>query len=147
MGAFRTLHMSSVVRGAPAPTSAAQTAEYPSEGFRSPLWKYALLALVGGVVAVNVRSGKKEEGESKKPYLTELIESFFVPVEEVQEENRKHLEWSMKKAEAQLLFQDAQKPQAHRFKFPAALDQYPRRNVPVGSQLDASDIQPNKERV
>lgn len=74
---------------------------------------------MGGVVAVKLQSGKKEEGESKKPYLTELIESYFVPVEEVQEENRKHLEWSMKKAEAQLLFQDAQKPQAHRFKFPA----------------------------
>lgn len=31
-GVLRTLHMSSVVRGAPAPTSAAQTAEYPTEG-------------------------------------------------------------------------------------------------------------------
>lgn len=70
-------------------------------------------------MAVRVRPAKKEEGEEKKPYLTELIESLYVPVEKVQEENRKHLDWSMKKAEAQLLFQDAQKPPAHRFKFPA----------------------------
>ncbi|SHO76761.1 Uncharacterized protein MSYG_1100 [Malassezia sympodialis ATCC 42132] len=144
-GVSRSLHMSRVVRAAPAPTSAEQTAQYPSEGFNSSLWKYALLALVGGIVAVRARPATKQE--ETKPYLTELLESLFVPKEEVQEENRKHLDWSMKKAEAQLLFQDAQKPPAHRFKFPAALDQYPQRSIPVGSQLDASDIQPNKERV
>ncbi|WFD18667.1 hypothetical protein MCAP1_000874 [Malassezia caprae] len=146
-GVSRSLHMSRVVRAAPAPTSAEQTAQYPSEGFNSSLWKYALLALVGGIVAVRMGPAKKQEGEEKKPYLTELIESLFVPVEDVQKENRKHLDWSMKKAEAQLLFQDAQKPPAHRFKFPAALDQYPQRSIPVGAQIDASDIQPNKERV
>ena len=104
-------------------------------------------------MAVRARPATKQE--ETKPYLTGLLESLFVPKEEVQEENRKHLDWSMKKAEAQLLFQDAQKPPAHRFKFPAyvsatdasALDQYPQRSIPVGSQLDASDIQPNKERV
>lgn len=114
-------------------------------GFNSSLWKYALLVLVGGIVAVRVSPAKKQEDEEKKPYLTELIESFFVPVQEVQEENRKHLDWSMKKAEAQLLFQDAQKPPAHRFKFPAyvsATDAVPWTSIPSAASLLARSSMP-----
>ncbi|KAL4402941.1 mitochondrial protein [Malassezia pachydermatis] len=143
------LHTSRMVRASHAPMSAEQTAEYPQQGFSSRMWGFILFAGVAGFVGMRVSSANKaKQGSSDaKPYLTELIESLQTSADQVREENKKHLDFSIQRAESQMLMQDAQKPSAHRFKFPAAFDQYPQRGVPVGSMVDTSNLEVNKERV
>lgn len=42
---------------------------------------------------------------------------------------------SIRKADARLLMQDARRPVAAPYAFPQGLEQYPRRGVPLGSNL------------
>lgn len=81
-------------------------------GFNSSLWTYGLFALVGGVVLY--RLGGTKKGEEETSALTQFIESLTTPSEETAANNQRHLDWTIKKAESQLLLQDAQKPPAHR---------------------------------
>lgn len=85
------------------------------------MWGFILFAGVAGFVGMRVSSANKaKQGSSDaKPYLTELIESLQTSADQVREENKKHLDFSIQRAESQMLMQDAQKPSAHRFKFPA----------------------------
>ncbi|KAI3613358.1 hypothetical protein CBS9595_004191 [Malassezia furfur] len=140
----RTLHTSRVACGEHAPTSAAQTAEYPAEGFNSSLWKYGLLAAVGGWAAYRLTSTKKASDEPSS--ITRMIESLSTSAEETAANNQRHLDWALKKAESQLLIQDAQKPSAHRVINLTAFEQFPRRNLPVGGEVDVSGLKLNPER-
>ncbi|WFD39562.1 uncharacterized protein MJAP1_002541 [Malassezia japonica] len=145
-GAKRSLHTSRVVCGEQAPSSAAQSAQYPQEGFNSSLWRFGLIALIGGAAAYRLTATKKDGSEEPAP-LTKYIESLTTPTEETVKNNQAHLDWTLKKAESQLLMQDAQKPKAHRLKDLTIFEQYPRRNLPVGGEVDMSDLKLNPERV
>ena len=91
-------------------------------GFNSRLWLLALFGLVGGLVAPRLSLKENQAGtgsgdNSGKPYLTELLEAWSTPSEQTRESNQEHLDLSIKKAESQLMIQDAQKPAAHRIRF------------------------------
>ncbi|WFD00880.1 hypothetical protein MYAM1_003635 [Malassezia yamatoensis] len=149
----RSLHASRVVCAEEVPTSAAQSAQYPREGtlvlyaypgFNSSLWMLSLLGVIGCYGFYNLTGTKK--GQEEASALSQMIESMSTSTNDNTSNNQRHLDWAMKKAEAQLLIQDAQKPSAHRMINLTAFEQYPRRNMPVGSHVDVSDMQLNPER-
>ncbi|AXA51922.1 uncharacterized protein MRET_3808 [Malassezia restricta] len=148
MGAVRGLHMTKVARGVQQPMSEAQTAEYPREGFNSRLWTLGIAAIAGGA-ATNYYLKKYVKGdeEAAKPFFTDLIESCSTSTDKIREANQEHIDLSIKRAEAQLMIQDAQKPSTHRVRFPYLMEQYPRRGLQTGSVVDTSDLQVNQERV
>lgn len=92
--------------------------------------------------------------------IGEWIERLSTPADQLRENNQRHLEWTAKRAETQLLFQDAQKPEAHRMTFlpyvpsgapqqltASAFEQYSQRCIPVGSNLNlGTDLNLNKDR-
>lgn len=100
---------------------------FPDPGFNSSLWRFGLVALIGGAAAYRLTATKKNGSEEPAP-LTKYLESLATPTEETVKNNQAHLDWTLKKAESQLLLQDAQKPKAHRLKdltyVIAALTQY-----------------------
>ncbi|WFD32169.1 hypothetical protein MSPP1_003211 [Malassezia sp. CBS 17886] len=138
------MHASRAAYAPKAPMSAAQTAEYAREGFTSPLWRYALLAGVAG--AAVYRFGGAASGD-ETPVLTRWIDAASTPPADTRENNQRHLDWSLRKADAQLLIQDATKPDAYRMKFLPAFQQFPQRGMPTGGMVDISDIKVNPERV
>lgn len=88
---------------------------FTDPGFNSSLWRFGLIALIGGAAAYRLTATKKDGSEEPAP-LTKYIESLTTPTEETVKNNQAHLDWTLKKAESQLLMQDAQKPKAHRLK-------------------------------
>lgn len=76
--------------------------------------------MCAGFIATSTPSSKREKLPEDAPVhkITGAIQAWLTETNETRAAAQKHLDWSIKRAESQMLIQDAQKPTAHRFKFP-----------------------------
>lgn len=88
-------------------------------GFNSRLWTLGFAAIAGGAITNHyLTKYVKSDEEAAKPFFTDLIESCTSSTDKIREANQEHIDLSIKRAEAQLVIQDAQKPSTHRVRFP-----------------------------
>lgn len=110
---------------------------YP--GFNSPIWRNSIILLVAGVGFYRVSTlhgdapstnrsepvdGSEEEqnqhqenGKDNRPFITRYIDYYSTPSNVWKERNERHLDYVREKAEEKLLFQDAERPPVHRFRY------------------------------
>ena len=89
------------------------------QGFNSRLWTLGIAAIAGGAITNHfLKKYVKGDEEAAKPFFTDLIESCSTSTDKIREANQEHIDLSIKRAEAQLMIQDAQKPSTHRVRFP-----------------------------
>lgn len=83
-------------------------------GFYGPFWRWFFLSAVGGFAVYRLTSTGKN---GEKSSIAEFIEHYSVPTEQTRAQSQEHLDFVLKKSEAQMLVNDAQKPEAHRMIF------------------------------
>jgi hypothetical protein len=112
-------------------------------GFNAPIWRNTILLLVAAVGIYRVSTlhgdipsitrsvdpdaasehGDEDEdeggssGEDNRPFLTRYIDYYSTPSTVWKERNERHLDAVREKAEEKLLFQDAERPPVHRFRY------------------------------
>lgn len=105
-------------------------------GFNTPIWRNTILLMIGavGIYRVSTLHGDiptitrsvdpdshdeegQEDGEDKRPFLTRYIDYYSTPSTVWKERNERHLDAVREKAEEKLLFQDAERPPVHRFRY------------------------------
>ncbi|WFD36559.1 hypothetical protein MCUN1_003442 [Malassezia cuniculi] len=106
------------------------------DGFGAPIWRNTILLLAAGAAGYQYYSSLPASDD--KPYLTRYIENLLTPASESRAVSDAHIEDALRKAEARLLIQDAQRPAAVPYSFTHGVEQYPRRGMPVGAQFDIS---------
>lgn len=104
-------------------------------GFNTPIWRNTILLMIGAVGVYRVStlhgdipsttrsidpdSSKEDdgEGEDNRPFLTRYMDYYSTPSSFWKERNERHLDAVREKAEEKLLFQDAERPPVHRFRY------------------------------
>ncbi|KAF8647097.1 hypothetical protein AX16_006931 [Volvariella volvacea WC 439] len=110
-------------------------AQYPKEGFGGAVWRNTILAALVGVAFY-----KFAPEPGKDVYLTRWIAMYTRPSTEWLEINAKHAAQQQDVSDATILFADAKKPRIHRYRFPQVLDQASPFLVPVGGEVDVSNV-------
>lgn len=59
----------------------------------------------------------EKDEEDNRPFITRYIDYYSTPSSVWKERNERHLDYVREKAEEKLLFQDAERPPVHRFRY------------------------------
>jgi hypothetical protein len=108
-------------------------------GFSAPIWRNTLLFVVAftGIYRFSTVHGEasparssssghsapgneSEDGtntDDNRPFLTRYMDYYSTPASVWKERNERHLDLVREKAEEKLLFQDAERPPVHRFRY------------------------------
>ncbi|KDN51380.1 hypothetical protein K437DRAFT_254787 [Tilletiaria anomala UBC 951] len=134
-----------------------------NEGFSAPIWRNTFFLLIAGVVAYRLSEMQastssahsshvnadehddSEEAADTRPFLTRYIAYYTTPADVWKRRNAKHYELVKEEAEKKLFFQDAERPPVHRFRYPQTFEQASPHGLPVGAQVDLSDLKVKTE--
>ncbi|KAF8585936.1 hypothetical protein K439DRAFT_1008482 [Ramaria rubella] len=136
------------------------TTVYPEENFNTPFWRNTLLISLLGIGVYNLYPLLDKDGT----YITRYIQLYRTPSDVWTRINEKHLEQSIEAAQGQLLITSAMRPRVHRMRNPlyvstslplvlihpgldgnSSLDTASPHRVPVGGQVDMSNVQVKKD--
>jgi len=108
---------------------------YPPEGFGNAFWRNVLLLSLAGVATCKYAPRADED-----LYLTRWIKMYSYSRDQWIELNAKHTAQQMEWSHTGLLFSDAQRPAAHRFRYPQAMVQSSPFLNAVGSHVDMEGV-------
>ncbi|KAI0319175.1 hypothetical protein OF83DRAFT_1163084 [Amylostereum chailletii] len=115
--------------------------QYPKEGFTSRGWTYSIVAALG---IVGFYKFAPTAGEDN--FLTRYIAFYYTPVEEWATRNAKHLQLSSELSEAQHVIQGACRPPVRRYRYPQKFELASPFSVPVGTDVDLSDLKVKSDK-
>nr|ODN74929.1 hypothetical protein L203_06612 [Cryptococcus depauperatus CBS 7841] len=138
-----------------------QSDAYTTETFFSPSWRNAFLFFTASLLiypylsspstkpispSLDPEAFEEARKDQSLPALTRWLANQISKAEVWKKRNDKHLELSKEAAETKLLFQEAERPRIWRMRYPSSFEQASPYNIPVGSQIDLSDlkVQPAK---
>ncbi|RKP11451.1 hypothetical protein BJ684DRAFT_21979 [Piptocephalis cylindrospora] len=113
--------------------------KFKEEGFSSSVWTFALVAVVGTLALAKHADYVTEGGEKEHPLTTYLREG--MPEEgKLKSNEAKHLKETERAAKLNLLQANHQSAKMHLMVYPEKMDLANPFMVPVGSQVDMSDV-------
>jgi len=115
---------------------------YPEESFNTPFWRNTVIVALAGIAVYNIIPYFDRDGTYIARYIVHYKTSSHVWADL----NNKHLEQSIQAAENQLLTGSALRSPVIRMRYLSSLDYASPRNVPVGNQVDFSDLVIKKDQ-
>jgi len=116
--------------------------QYPPETFGTPFWRNVLIISVVGFAAYRFMPADpfgygEDFASSVHRYLRHHLHT---PAQIYEERNIKHLELSLNAAKDKIVLEDAERPKIRRLRGPGMFDNASPFNVPIGTQVDLSDL-------
>ncbi|TYJ51686.1 hypothetical protein B9479_007736 [Cryptococcus floricola] len=130
---------------------------YTKESFLNPKWRNALLLLTTSLLLLphlpapskshlspslspEAFQAARRDVEGELPWLTRWFVRETEKAEVWRERADRHLELEKERADGRLLVQEAERPRVLRMRYPSRFEQASPFNIPVGSQVDLSDL-------